>query len=163
MSRLASMWRYYLDAVLFPIVAAIAIAADCRSVDWLAWCALGIAGFTFVEYWTHRVLLHVWLFHGHHERHHKEPHEYVALPVWFTPAIFAGFFVLMPYAVFAGFVLGYLWFFFWHHVLHHWDLRHPWALRYAAWHMLHHRRTTCNYGITHPLWDVLFGTYRAAI
>jgi sterol desaturase/sphingolipid hydroxylase (fatty acid hydroxylase superfamily) len=157
------MWRYYVDFWLFPLIAAVIVAVDCRSLAWLGWAALGALLFTFVEYWTHRVLLHRLLWNGKHERHHTHPWEPTIFPVWYTPAIFAGFLLLMPLPVFAGFVAGYCWFLAWHHALHHWQLdRRPWVRAYANWHNQHHRGLPVNYGITTPLWDLVFGTYRAA-
>jgi sterol desaturase/sphingolipid hydroxylase (fatty acid hydroxylase superfamily) len=154
------MLRYWFDFILFPLVAATIIAFDCRSLQWLAWCAFGVLLFTFVEYWAHRLILHRILWHGKHERHHTHPSEYVTFPIWYVPSIFAGFFIVMPLPVFAGFVIGYIWFLFWHHALHHWQLEHhPWVRAYADWHAVHHADLPYNYGITHPAFDWLFGTY----
>ena len=155
---------YLLDFVLFPLLALALIAWDCRSAGWLAWCAAGVVLFTFVEYWAHRTMLHEWFSHSQHERHHTHPDEYVVFPFWYTPAMFAGFFMVLPLPVFAGFVLGYCWFLTWHHVLHHTDLsRLPaFVTRYAVWHLAHHRRDDCNFGITVPLWDFVFRTSRPA-
>lgn len=157
------MWRYYLDFVTFPILFIGLVAFDCRSIDWLALAALGALLFTLVEYWTHRSFLHRFFWHGRHERHHKQPSEHVIFPLWHTPAIFAGFFVVLPLPVFAGFVAGYVWFLVLHHALHHWTLRRAtWLHGYAHWHNLHHVHDDCNFGITTSGWDWLFGTYRAA-
>jgi sterol desaturase/sphingolipid hydroxylase (fatty acid hydroxylase superfamily) len=156
-----SMWRYWFDFALFPLIAIAVIVFDCRSLDWLAWCGFGVVLFSFVEYWTHRTLLHWVFWHSTHERHHRAPSEHVIFPLWHTPAIFAGFFLVMPYSIFAGFVLGYCWFLTLHHALHHWTLRGmTWLHRYAIWHNRHHSLTDCNYGITTPVWDFAFGTHQ---
>jgi sterol desaturase/sphingolipid hydroxylase (fatty acid hydroxylase superfamily) len=156
------VWLYRMDFVLYPLLAAGIIATQCRGIQWAALALAGVVLFTFVEYWTHRIVLHRFLFHGSHERHHSHPREYVVFPIWYTPAIFAGFFVVLPLPVFAGFVIGYCWFLIWHHVLHHVDLtRWPRpAQHYALWHLAHHRRDDCNFGITTNLWDYVFGSYR---
>lgn len=152
---------YWLDFVLYPVIALAVVAYDCRSGTWLAWCALGVLLFTFVEYWAHRTVLHWFFFHSQHERHHTHPDEYVVFPFWYTPAIFAGFFVCLPLSIFAGVVIGYVWFLVWHHILHHCDLsRLTFARRYAIWHLAHHREDDCNFGITVPIWDFVFRTYR---
>lgn len=157
------MWRNYLDWVLAPATALIVAAFTYNGPLWLAWAAFGAVLFTFVEYWTHRILLHRWFWHGTHERHHTHPQEFSIFPVWYTPAIFAGFFVVLPAPIFAGFIVGYCWFLVWHHALHQWQLdRHLWVRRYADWHNQHHHGLPCNYGITTTLWDVVFRTYKAA-
>jgi dihydroceramide fatty acyl 2-hydroxylase len=155
--------REYLDHALAPLLAIAIAAFDCRSWDWLAWAAFGALLFTFIEYWTHRIILHRLYWHGTHERHHTHPSEPSLFPWWYTPAIFAGFFVVMPLHVFAGFLTGYGWFLYWHHALHRWQLdRHPWVRAYADWHNVHHAGQPANYGITVPVWDFVFGTYRRA-
>lgn len=156
------VWLYRVDFVLYPMLAAGIIAADCRSLSWVAMALAGVLLFTFVEYWAHRTVLHRFFFHGSHERHHTHPDEYVVFPIYYTPAIFAAFFVALPLPVFAGFTVGYCWFLAWHHVLHHVDLT-TWprpVQRYALWHLAHHRLDDCNFGITVPIWDFAFGTYR---
>jgi dihydroceramide fatty acyl 2-hydroxylase len=158
----AADWRYWFDFILFPLIAVALPLYDCRSLAWCGWWLAGLVLFGFVEYWVHRVLLHGLFWHGAHERHHKEPHEYVVFPVWLTPAIFAGFFIVMPLPLFAGLVAGYSWFLSFHHAIHHWNLRkHPFVRRYAAWHAVHHRGRPYNFGISHPLFDFVFGTYRS--
>lgn len=152
---------YYADFFIFPPVALAIAAYDARSLSWLALFILGTALFTLVEYWTHRTILHRFYWHGTHERHHKQPSEHVVFPFWYTPAIFYGFFVVMPLPVFAGFVTGYVWFMALHHALHHWSLRGmTWLHGYAIWHNQHHLEPDCNYGITTNIWDRLFGSYR---
>lgn len=155
---------YWADFIIYPLIAAAVISIDCRSLAWVGLCALGVLLFTFVEYWAHRTVLHQFFFHSQHERHHTHPEEYVVFPFWYTPAFFAGFFIVLPHSVFAGVVIGYCWFLAWHHVLHHWDLsRLELVRRYAIWHLAHHRQDDCNFGITVPIWDWIFGTYRRAV
>jgi dihydroceramide fatty acyl 2-hydroxylase len=157
-------WQYNFDFVAFPSLAVGLTAYDCRSMGWLLLASLGVALFTFTEYWTHRIALHEILWHSQHQRHHTHPDEYSTFPVWYTPAIFAGFFLILPLPVFAGFVAGYCWFLYWHDILHHYDMtRLPRAVqKYAIWHLAHHKLDNCNFGITIPLWDWAFGTYRRA-
>lgn len=153
---------FYFDFVMFPKLAAIIFVGWCRSWDFVAWAGFGVLFFTFAEYWVHRVALHRFFYHGNHERHHDHPAEYVQFPIWYSPLIFVGFWLVMPLPIFAGMVVGYCWFLYWHHILHHFDLT-TWprfVQRYALWHLAHHRRDDCNYGITVPFWDFLFLTYR---
>lgn len=155
---------FYFDFAAFPLLAIILIAGYCRTWEWLGWTGLGLLLFTLVEYWVHRWPLHTFFYSGAHERHHDHPAEYVAFPIWYTPVGFAVFFLIMPLPILAGFTVGYVWFLYWHHILHHFDLT-KWprpVQRYALWHLAHHRLDDCNFGITVPVWDWLFGTYRRA-
>lgn len=163
LGRWSERAAYYLDIVLYPVLAIVLAGLTARTWSWAAWCALGIAAFTLAEYSTHRWVLHWVFWHGTHERHHKHPEEFVIFPIYYVPSLFLALYFIVPLPFFAGVCLGWSWFVAWHHALHHWDLAgHPLIRRYAAWHDLHHHSIGCNYGITHPLWDVVFGTYRGA-
>jgi cyclopropane-fatty-acyl-phospholipid synthase len=152
---------YYLDCMIWAAIALTVASLTCRSWQWCTAAAFGFALFTFAEYWVHRSLLHRFFYHGTHERHHKRPEEFVV--IWYVPALFVLFYLVMPLPVFAGFTLGYSWFIATHHALHHWDLAsHPLIARYSRWHELHHKFIRCNFGITSPLWDAVFQTYRSA-
>lgn len=154
---------YAIDFVLFPVVAILLIAMQCRSIGWASAAVAGFVLFTFAEYCVHRWALHGVFFGKHHARHHTHPEEYVTFPLWFTPSVFVFAFLIMPTSLFAGFVLGYVWFMVWHHVLHHVDLTKwpAFAQYYAAWHMRHHNADEVNFGICTNVWDRVFGTYRA--
>lgn len=152
---------YWLDSALYPCAAVIVAALYARSLDWLWLVPLGFVGWTFVEYWVHRSLLHRWFWHGTHEHHHTQPKGYVVFAIWKLPLFFAACFLVMPPPLFAGFVLGYVWFLTMHHWLHHLDLRqHTWLHRYSIWHNRHHKFGDCNYGITTDVWDRVFLTSR---
>jgi dihydroceramide fatty acyl 2-hydroxylase len=155
-------WRYNIDFVVFPALGIGLAAYDCRSISWAALALVGVVLFTLTEYWAHRIALHEFFWEGYHHRHHDHPDEYSTFPLWYTPAIFAGFFLILPLPVFAGFVVGYVWFLYWHDVLHHYDMmKLPRSVqKYALWHLAHHKLDNCNFGITVPVWDWAFGTYR---
>lgn len=154
---------FYFDFVVFPILATIMFITYCRDWGFIEISILGFFLFTFVEYWVHRTVLHRLFYHGVHERHHDHPEEYVVFPIWYTPLIFLVFWAIMPVALFSGFVVGFCWFVYWHHILHHFDLSKLVIIRrYALWHLAHHKLDYCNYGITVPVWDFVFGTYRSA-
>jgi sterol desaturase/sphingolipid hydroxylase (fatty acid hydroxylase superfamily) len=160
--NLGGPWLFYFDFAAFPAIGVGLFAAYCRSWEFAGQALLGVLLFTFLEYWAHRTVLHRFFFHGPHERHHDHPAEYVVFPIWYTPAAFAGFFLILPLPVFAGMVVGFCWFIYWHHVLHHFDLT-SWPRpiqRYALWHLAHHRDEAVNFGITVSLWDIVFRTYR---
>ncbi len=151
---------YYLDFVLYPAIALGVAAFTCRSIGWLALAAAGFLIFTLAEYWTHRVVLHRWFYHETHQQHHVRPRDFVVFPVIWIPTAFWVLFVFFPVPLICGFALGWWWFCLAHHAMHHWNT--PLARAISRWHDLHHRFTRCNFGITHPLWDVVFGTYRSA-
>lgn len=170
--KLRGPLAYYLDYVLFPIGIAAATWLDAGGFrqnppSWIAIAVLGFLAFTYVEYWTHRSVLHDLLWHGQHERHHTNPEEYVvfpylAVPIGFAAMYAASIWLLSSGAAWVGFSTGYLWFVTWHHVLHHRDLTGwpQFVQTYKTWHLRHHAGLPCNYGITVPFWDLLHGTSR---
>lgn len=151
-------WQFYVDFVIFPIIGLLSVPFVTNW--WMA--AAGVFLFSFMEYWVHRVPLHTFYYHGVHEHHHKHPKDYSVFPFWFTPSVFLGFWIVFPSSVFTGLVVGYLWFLLWHHILHHFNLEKlpRWVQKYALWHLKHHHDDDCNFGITLPVWDYLFRTYR---
>lgn len=158
-------WRYWIDFFLYPAILIACIACDARSIDWIWLFAFGFVLWTFAEYWSHRSVLHTifWRNHGTHLHHHQHPEDFVIFPIWYLPLAWVGFFVVLPVPVFAGLTAGYVWFLSLHHMLHHWPLREGSLLKsYSDWHATHHRLTFYNYGITTPVWDVVFGTFRRA-
>ncbi|HEY5999783.1 MAG TPA: sterol desaturase family protein [bacterium] len=128
----------------------------------------GLLLFSFIEYSFHR-----WLFHGSveviargHRRHHANPQGYDALP-FFVPALIllslCGLLALVvprPHAlVLTGTVaLSYVAYGLWHFTVHHHLFRWPPARDWAANHHIHHYHAETNFGVTSPLWDVVFGT-----
>ena len=158
------MWRYWLDWMLAPSVALAIGILTYSGPWWMAGAAAGVVLFGLVEYLVHRFVLHGGFYHhSNHERHHTHPNERVVFPWWYTPSIFAAFSLVLPYSVFTGMLIGYGHFLWWHHALHFWDLeKHPIIRRYARWHMVHHAGFPNNFGISHPLFDLIFGTYRRA-
>lgn len=157
--------RYYADFVVLPISIALLIYKDSYVIamapgTWFLLALYGLIGFTFIEYWYHRVILHGVFWSKFHQRHHQRAHEKVIFPWWYMPLTFTLIWLVLPTPLFVGFQVGAMWFFSWHHILHQWDHRkHPWIRQYDTWHDLHHKDLPVNYGITHPLWDMVFGTY----
>ena len=80
----------------------------------------------------------------------------IAIAVWVAFRWMGG----LEYAWFAGMVAGYLWYDLTHYYLHHaapTTAGGKWLRRY---HLVHHFQTPDRrYGITTPLWDLVFGTY----
>jgi dihydroceramide fatty acyl 2-hydroxylase len=142
--------------------------------------ALVVAGFlawTFVEYVLHRWVFHYlgpkpWQRRFHfiaHGVHHDFPQDAtrlvmplgVSIPLG---AIFSTLFYLtlgptLWGPMFAGFGLGYLAYDGTHYAVHHWKLSSSVGRWLKRHHMLHHHTgLEARYGVSTPLWDVLFGT-----
>ena len=148
--------------------------------------ATGFLFWTLMEYVLHRFYFHLapttslrkWLYFYSHGIHHQYPDDYYRLlmpPILSVGAasLFYGLFALLLPAtavpgLFAGFVLGYLYYDYVHFATHH--AKPP----RAAWlspianlmkeqrrlHMKHHFQDhTRGYGVSMPLWDYVFGTY----
>ena len=128
----------------------------------------GLILFSFFEYFIHR-----WLFHGSvrimaegHNAHHLNPMGYDSLP-FFLPAmvlmILTGIFVLlMPmskaFLLTGTITFGYVTYGLSHFSIHHTSFHQSWAKHWSAHHLIHHRHTDSNFGVTTSTWDVLLGT-----
>lgn len=153
---------------------------------WIPACmALGLLIWTALEYTLHRFLFHwrttgYWtntlhyLLHGCHHKHPQDRYRLVMPPVLFfllsTPVVsfFLSFLpAFLVWAVYGGSILGYVMY----------DLTHYWvhfgrpppaqmtaALQVRRHHMAHHfRNWNAGFGVTSPLWDIVFGsTFEAA-
>ncbi|MEZ4400627.1 MAG: sterol desaturase family protein [Kofleriaceae bacterium] len=136
---------------------------------------VGMVAWTFLEYVIHRWLGHHRRFRGNpfgveHVRHHSEGN-------YFAPSVKkAG--VAAVVAVIAGgpalalggarggaVVAGLLVMYVGYEVLHRREHTHAGIGRYGRWarrHHFHHHFVdpATNHGVTSPLWDLVFGTYR---
>jgi sterol desaturase/sphingolipid hydroxylase (fatty acid hydroxylase superfamily) len=129
---------------------------------------MGLFFFSFFEYAVHR-----WLFHGSikiieqgHRGHHENPKGYDALP-FFLPSLviltLTGVFVLLMPTGYAFMLSGvmafsYVTYGLGHFIIHHTRFHQPLARRWAAHHLIHHYHPETNFGVTTPVWDILFGT-----
>ncbi|KAK7260415.1 hypothetical protein RIF29_26439 [Crotalaria pallida] len=138
---------------------------------------IGIFVWTFAEYMLHRFLFHVqtknywgntmhYLLHGCHHKHPMDGLRLVfppaaaailATPIWYsvklicTPSI-------AP-AMFGGILLGYVMYDCTHYYLHHGQPKSDVPKSLKKFHLNHHYRLqTYGFGITSPLWDIVFGT-----
>lgn len=137
----------------------------------------GVALWTLAEYWLHRKLFH-WepegrlgrrlhfIIHGIHHEHPNDRLRLVMPPGASVPLaiLFFGLFVLAfgaphAYPLFAGFLLGYLTYDYTHYWLHHFVPRSTLGKRLREQHMRHHFQDhRYGFGVSSPLWDVVFGT-----
>jgi sterol desaturase/sphingolipid hydroxylase (fatty acid hydroxylase superfamily) len=167
---------YFSEFLLFPplILAATLLAfhrsMPPRPIVWLFVFAIGLVGWTLVEYLLHRVLFHhAPILSEIHKRHHGEPLELIGSPAWASAlvgliAVASPAWVMFGFglgtAATAGLVIGYLWYVFVHYATHHWRPRrdsyfYRARLRHARHHHLSHDG---NFGVTTGLWDHVFGT-----
>ncbi len=141
--------------------------------------AAGLAGalsWTFLEYVIHR-----WLGHDRryrrtpfgveHVRHHAEGNYFAPSHKKLLAAAVAAAVLIPPAALALGatlgaaYVGGLLGFYGVYEVLHRLEHVHPGLGAYGRWARRHHFThhfvdARCNHGVTTPLWDLVFGTYR---
>ena len=139
--------------------------------------AAGLAFWTLAEYWLHRKFFH-WepdnafgrrmhfIIHGVHHDHPNDKLRLVMPPGASIPlaALFLGLFWLVlgsptAFPFFAGFIAGYLAYDYTHYYLHHFVPRSELGKRLREQHMRHHFQDhRYGFGVSSPLWDVVFGT-----
>jgi len=128
----------------------------------------GLLLFTFIEYFFHRWLFHLWvpvMIRGH-KMHHDNPLGYDALPFFVASLVYLGvamvFSLVLPlgYAsVMASAVaLGYITYGLTHFSVHHFRFRNLLVKKLVAYHQIHHHHPEYNFGVTSPLWDIILGT-----
>jgi sterol desaturase/sphingolipid hydroxylase (fatty acid hydroxylase superfamily) len=141
---------------------------------------LGVLLWTLIEYLLHRHVFHLnatspagrlrsFMAHGYHHEFPDDKMRLVAPPLMsWTFGVIAGllyFLVLgegLWLQVFVGTVAGYLAYDWIHYYTHHFHPRNPvgrWVQRY---HLKHHfQGGDARFGISSPLWDYVFHTYRS--
>jgi sterol desaturase/sphingolipid hydroxylase (fatty acid hydroxylase superfamily) len=141
--------------------------------------ALGLLVWTFAEYTLHRFVFHFhpnekselqkdisFIIHGVHHDYPWDADRLVMPPtvglllgagIWAFVHVFCG---VYTWACFTGVVFGYVWYDLTHYYVHHGRPKSRWAKWVRRNHLIHHFSTAHErYGITTPLWDVVFGTY----
>ena len=145
----------------------------------LAIFALGIFGFTIIEYVIHRWGFHykpgkefnskviLFLLHGYHHQFPNDKTRLVAPPLMAWPIAFAiglGYWAMSGpeyfWTLFGGTLAGYLFYDWSHYYTHH--ARNPkffYGKMIRKAHMIHHYKLYhLNMGICTPLWDHVLGT-----
>jgi sterol desaturase/sphingolipid hydroxylase (fatty acid hydroxylase superfamily) len=173
---------------VFPLAVFGPVAAVCIAVAWrragpgpvILAAFAGCLAFSLFEYSLHRFVFHRrfadtreghiegFLTHGYHHVYPEDPERLVMPPLGSLPlaAIFGSLYVglfgwTVGLAVFAGTAIGYVLYDTTHFALHHWRPRTPigrWMRRYHLLH--HHAEEPARFGVSSPLWDFVFGTYR---
>jgi len=140
----------------------------------LLWCAVGLVGYSFVEYAFHRGFLHGMTAEGHH-LHHVEPFAAHAMP--FSTGLCGHTAMLLLLSLCVGLDLalcislgsaaGYALYCQLHELIHQDPvLARRLMPRLYRHHMQHHHAGSApagevhNFGVLTTFWDRLFGTYR---
>jgi len=144
----------------------------------LATAVAALCAWTLTEYSLHRFVFHypargrlgrrfVYLFHGVHHEAPNDKTRLVMPPAGALPIVailWLVFSLLLPHPwhepFMAFFLAGYLAYDYIHFATHHFPMRHP-LLRYLKqYHMQHHYSGEAGrYGVSSPVWDLVFGTY----
>jgi sterol desaturase/sphingolipid hydroxylase (fatty acid hydroxylase superfamily) len=168
---------YFAEFFLFPPIVLIATAfaffylsSPPAPETWLAVFVLGLIGWTFIEYWLHRIIFHhAPIIERLHHLHHEDPRELIGTPAWGSVLSGLILFALPAWALLgfglataatAGMAAGYLWFVFVHYAIHQWQPRHgSYLYRARMRHAQHHYISDGgNFGVTSGAWDHVFGT-----
>lgn len=166
-------WSYFLDFVVMPPAAA---GLLWQARGWVSVIAFGfgVVAWTLAEYGIHRIVFHsVATFRGMHDVHHAKPKDWIGVATWGTALAFAATWVCAysisggaVASVFtAGVIVGYLFYSAIHIRFHHGDPRSMgrYVRFMARHHNGHHRGGRSNFGVSSPIWDFAFGTYRASV
>jgi sterol desaturase/sphingolipid hydroxylase (fatty acid hydroxylase superfamily) len=170
-----------IPAIVFvPVVVVCVVLGVDRgygALETIGLLALGLLIWTLTEYWLHRLVFH-WepdhplgsrlhfIMHGVHHDHPNDPLRLVMPPAVSIPlaALFLGLFVLIfgtpaAYPLFAGFILGYLFYDYTHYYVHHRVPKTKVGKTLREQHMRHHFQDhRYGFGVSSPLWDRVFGT-----
>lgn len=138
---------------------------------WLIW--------TLLEYGLHRFLFHMraetpeqkfraFMVHGYHHEFANDKMRLVAPPIMSWP-IAVVLWLIYPvvfghpwWVVFAGTCVGYVAYDWIHYYTHHFKPGNPIGKWLKSYHLLHHfdeNHGRMRYGVSSPLWDLVFGTY----
>jgi 4-hydroxysphinganine ceramide fatty acyl 2-hydroxylase len=140
----------------------------------------GVLVWTFLEYMLHRFVFHyqpksTWGKRFHfilHGVHHDYPNDAtrlvmppgisIPLAVIFYVIFYAVFGAALTPAIFSGMIFGYLCYDMLHYATHHFSMKKGVWAWLKKHHMRHHYGDDhTGYGVSTPLWDFVFGTYKA--
>jgi sterol desaturase/sphingolipid hydroxylase (fatty acid hydroxylase superfamily) len=141
---------------------------------------LFVIGFTLwsiYEYLIHRFVFHyepktefgkkaLFTFHGVHHDYPNDSLRLVMPPVVSIPLFFVMFLVFqlligygLHFAIYSGFVLGYLFYDVGHYALHHFNFKNKYLQELKKHHLLHHYKDEHHgFGVSMPFWDKIFRT-----
>lgn len=180
-------WRqltpFYFYTVVVLLLADAAAGKGVSTTGVLSLLALGFLSWGLIEYVLHRFLFHFdarsifgrKFVYAAHLSHHENPKAAdrlfaslkmtvpIATAYWLTAWALLGSWSAASY-LFIGLTAGYFAYEWLHFQAHHGRSRLP-LLRYLKkYHLLHHYRTPdLRFGVTSPVFDFLFGTFRAGV
>jgi sterol desaturase/sphingolipid hydroxylase (fatty acid hydroxylase superfamily) len=169
--RMSSI-AFHLDYYVFPpvILGGLYLSSRQMSASFtFAGYTAGLVGWTLAEYLLHRFVLHRWPhFSDFHKAHHDEPRAMIGSPAVFSMLVFT-LSVFLPvyflagagtaFAVFAGFLSGYVAFAAVHEAVHHSEWQGPLLRHFKKLHAIHHHGDSSkNFGVLTGVWDTVFGT-----
>ena len=169
-----SRWAYFLDFILVPGAVSVAFAftvlGGYLTPRSFGTCAVaGVIIWTLLEYWVHREVFHrpSSPFEPMHQMHHRLPKDMIGVASWGTFTGFAGLWALASVwgvpvgaALTSGVMLGYLGYCAIHVRMHHGGPARGYLGYMQRHHVAHHRGGRGNFGVTSPVWDVVFRTHR---
>jgi sterol desaturase/sphingolipid hydroxylase (fatty acid hydroxylase superfamily) len=168
-----SIFIIYSGALLYY---SIAVVGTLTALQTTGLFVTGFLVFTLVEYTMHRFLFHIgtktkkrekfqYTLHGVHHEFPKDKERLAMPPIMSITIATTLLFViklLLNIKVFAflpGFLVGYAGYLFMHYILH--TYKAPKGMFNFLWanHAVHHYKDqTKAYGVTNPIWDMIFGT-----
>ena len=174
----------WVPVMIYAMVSEIVAGRGMHSSYWYLPAGFVVGAFlwTFSEYTLHRFLFHYqpktpqaerifFLFHGVHHAQPQCKTRLVMPPVVSIPMslvmygllylLFAVILGLPSWVgpVLSGFIAGYLFYDLTHYATHHFAMRHGIWKYLKRYHMQHHYKTpNARYGVSSPLWDVVFHT-----
>ena len=181
--RLSHIPWWLIPLVWVPIVVMLFVGAvrgtAVSPTTALLWASGGLFSWTLAEYLLHRFAFHYsprtslghrlhFMAHGIHHLDPWDPTRLVFPPlagVILAAAIFGLISLVLPLgpalAWMSGFLVGYIAYDLTHYYTHHGRPRSRWGKFLRAYHMSHHYRYQHEmYGVSQPLWDVIFRTGR---
>jgi dihydroceramide fatty acyl 2-hydroxylase len=173
-------WQLVLAIWLPVVVGLLVLARLSGQLSWPAlagWSVTGLFIWTLVEYILHRFFFHTptrspagnrahFLAHG---IHHYDPFDGTRLVfpplggLGIAAVIYLGFYLTLPWgeslALMAGLLAGYLLYDLSHYISHHGRIKDPWFRYLHRYHQAHHHRDPdALFGVSNPLWDLVFRT-----
>ncbi len=139
------------------------------------WPIAGLVTWTLLEYLLHRFAFHApTRFLGRrHVAHHADvatrrltPAAPLPVALVSAAAIFASHRLAGRAGLLfiAGLLAGYLAYELIHYAVHYWRLESGWFRALKRYHLSHHFQSArVRFGVSSPLWDLVFGTYRLPV
>ncbi len=140
------------------------------------WFIIGTFVWTFTEYFLHRFVFHFtphgkwmekihFIFHGVHHDYPNDSKRLVMPPVVSIPLatiffyLFTWLFDIYTSPLFAGFIIGYLFYDMTHYAVHHFNMHSKFWLAIKNHHVKHHfQDMNKGFGVSSPLWDYVMNT-----